>query len=77
MGERNDNRRPVIGILWWRSFARDRAPVARYEKDGKANKDLADVRQKAEATLELYKLSKGSTPSDNPWRVCELLTFNF
>ena len=51
----------VIGILWWRSFARDRALAARYERDGTVKKDLADARQKREATVELCKSPTVST----------------
>ena len=69
--ERKDNAEAVIGIWWWRSFARDRAPAARCETDGRLKKDLDDARQKIEATVELCKLSTVSTPYAIPWRVCE------
>ena len=61
----------VIIILWWRSFASDRVLTARYERDGRVKKDLAEAREKIEATLELCKLSTIRTPYDTPRRVCE------
>ena len=56
----------VIGILWWRSFAIDRALAAPYERDGRVKKHLADARQKIEATADLCKLLTVSTPYTTP-----------
>ena len=44
----------VIGTIWWRSFACDRALAAGCEGEGRVTKDLGDAkRQKIEATVEL------------------------
>ena len=61
----------VISISSWRSFASDGVLAARYERDGRVKKDLAEAREKIEANLELCKVSTIRTPYDTPRRVCE------
>ena len=70
----------MIGILWWRSFASDREPAARYERDGMVKKDLGDARRKIEATVKLCnyrRLARHMTPPGEYVSLAPWLTFNF